>query len=225
MAAGDNIIGIRRSERLTQAEFAHLVGVSKETVCRWEKNRSSLRSSHVAKIMELFNVSADDVLSDSVGFANKARLERTASSQVDDNRRNSDSPSPLAPIPVYRINRSPAGMTLQAVSNAYASPDISQRHPRAVFLQQTGRELDRILPGKSLILVDPDLKPWNGCMVVAMVEQLGIISRRFSAGTTTVMLSTASYQANATDLVVEKRKFKLIGVVVWFQAIRDLSGS
>ena len=62
-------------------------------------------------------------------------------------------------------------------------------------------------------------------MVVAMVEQLGIISRRFSAGTTTVMLSTASYQANATDLVVEKRKFKLIGVVVWFQAIRDLSGS
>ncbi|MEI3352681.1 MAG: helix-turn-helix domain-containing protein [Collinsella sp.] len=37
MGTGQNIKALRKRDQLTQEEFAALIGVSKETVCRWEK--------------------------------------------------------------------------------------------------------------------------------------------------------------------------------------------
>ena len=46
MGVGENIKALRKKSSLTQEEFAKLIGVSKETVCRWEKGLDVLSDPH-----------------------------------------------------------------------------------------------------------------------------------------------------------------------------------
>ena len=56
MGTGQNIKALRKRDQLTQEEFAALIGVSKETVCRWEKDRYTIRRSTLLKIVSKFNL-------------------------------------------------------------------------------------------------------------------------------------------------------------------------
>ena len=54
MGFGANIRKLRTMEHLGQAQLAEMLGVSKETVCRWEKSRYAPRErSSVAPAMNL----------------------------------------------------------------------------------------------------------------------------------------------------------------------------
>lgn len=61
MGFGANIRKLRTMEHLGQAQLAEMLGVSKETVCRWEKSRyaprgailKSYKRSSVAPAMNL----------------------------------------------------------------------------------------------------------------------------------------------------------------------------
>ena len=220
MSVGENLRELRRRERLTQTELARLLGVTKETVCRWERDKSAMRSAHVRRLAELFGISADDILSEVVGLANRQRfLERGAQRAP----RSAERPDgPMAPIPVYRITKSPAATSLKMISEVYAPPDVVERHKNAIFIQNIGKTLDRVYPDRCLLLIDPYIRPWNGCFVVAIVDEIGVVIRRYSAGSNAVLLSPYSHTQDIPDLMVDKRKFKLLGVVVWFQASHDV---
>ena len=71
MGTGQNIKALRKRDQLTQEEFAALVGVSKETVCRWEKDRYAIRRSTLLKIVSKFNLQFDDLASETAGLAAK----------------------------------------------------------------------------------------------------------------------------------------------------------
>ena len=73
MGTGQNIKALRKRDQLTQEEFAALIGVSKETVCRWEKDRYAIRRSTLLKIVSKFNLQLDDLTSETAGLA--ARLD------------------------------------------------------------------------------------------------------------------------------------------------------
>lgn len=47
MGFGANIRKLRTMEHLGQAQLAEMLGVSKETVCRWEKSRYAPRERHI----------------------------------------------------------------------------------------------------------------------------------------------------------------------------------
>lgn len=69
----------------------------------------------------------------------------------------------------------------------------------------------------------PNLKPWNGCSVIALADNSRMVIRRYSTGTNTVMLSSYSYRTSEPDIVLDKRRIRILGVIVWFQASHDLS--
>ena len=75
MGTGQNIKALRKREQLTQEEFAALIGVSKETVCRWEKDRYAIRRSTLLKIVSKFNLPLDDLTSETAGLAAKLDYE------------------------------------------------------------------------------------------------------------------------------------------------------
>lgn len=59
---GENIIKLRKSAKLTQKEFAEIVGVSYQLVSKWEKNETELKMHRAKNIAEKFNVTLADVL-------------------------------------------------------------------------------------------------------------------------------------------------------------------
>ena len=71
MGVGDNIRALRTREHLSQAELAKRLSVTKETVSRWETSKSFIRKAHLEKFIEVFGVTADDVLSEGLGFASE----------------------------------------------------------------------------------------------------------------------------------------------------------
>lgn len=218
MGIGGNIRELRLREGLSQAQFAQMVGVTKETVSRWEHDAVLVRASNLKRMMELFGVVSDDILSEHIGLEAQARF-RSDRQPVD-----AGAVTPASPVPVYKIVRSPAATTVQTASWAYAPPDVVQRHPHAIFFQLEGNDIARTAPAGSHVLVDPDIKPWNGSLVLALMDNTKILCRRFSQGNSMAILSTYAYEDGEPDLVVDRRRVRIMGVIVWHQASHDLPG-
>ena len=83
--------------------------------------------------------------------------------------------------------------------------------------------MSRCYPQSCVLLVDPVAKPWNGCTVVAMVDASAIVIRRYEIRGNTIALSTYSYLTEEPDFTLDRRRLRILGVVVWFQATHDLT--
>lgn len=218
MHVGDNIRSLRKREGYSQADLASCLGVSKETVCRWETGKTLPRQRYIAALAARFSLTRDDLTSIDAGLAAQELLHNAregAADTLDQEKAH----------PVYRIGNSGHGVGLIAAGRALAPPDVHQRHPDAVFIRLSGHEMSRLYPDGSLILIDPKVKPWNGCTVMALVDNLNVVVRRFSGGNNMVLLSSHSYASSSPDIMVDKRRVRIIGVAVWFQASRDLGGN
>ena len=64
-------------------------------------------------------------------------------------------------------------------------------------------------------------KPWNGCAVLALADGKTPVIRRFAEGNDMIVLSSHSYATASPDLMFNKRRIRIIGVVVWYQASHD----
>lgn len=260
MGIGENTRRLRRREGLTQAQFAARLGVAKETVSRWEGNRTFLRRSHVERMVAEFSVSVDDILSDDVGLGSAPEpqnLRRAmgdgrphgehggetagapgrprgaggescardargrAVAEADPCRNDVPADAAAASRPVYKVDRSGNGTTLRHAGCAFAPPDVAARHPASIFVRMDYREMTRLYPVGCLLLVDQRARPFNGCTVVALVDNATIVIRRYTAGNHTVVLSSWSHDAPSPDLMLDKRRVHIIGVAVFFQASHD----
>lgn len=217
MHAGDNIRALRKREGYSQMELAARLGVSKETVCRWETGKSLPRQRHIAELIDQFPLSQDDLLSIDNGLAAQELLHGIRKGALDHEQ------TPEA-RPIYRIGASGGGYNLVSVGKALVPSDVHQRHPDTAFIRLDGNEMSRLYPQGALLLVDSMIKPWNGCTVAALIDNKNVVIRRFSSGNNTVLLSSHSYSSPDPDIMVDKRRVRIIGVVVWFQAARDLDG-
>lgn len=59
---GDNIKSLRRTHDLTQPEFAKIVGISRNSLSRYENGTSSLSTELIDRICQKFNVSYVDIV-------------------------------------------------------------------------------------------------------------------------------------------------------------------
>lgn len=64
----DNIQARRVSERITQEQLAEAVGVSRQTVAKWESGETTPDFEHAVSVAKVLNVSLDDL----AGFDAKA---------------------------------------------------------------------------------------------------------------------------------------------------------
>lgn len=215
MGTGQNIKALRKRDQLTQEEFAALIGVSKETVCRWEKDRYAIRRSTLLKIVSTFNLQLDDLTSETAGLA--ARLDH------EERKGESREVTTDSLCDVFKIQMNGGRTGLKQTGTAALPSSVFKKHRGCFFVQMDTSAMSKCYPIGSHLLVDPTLKPWNGCSVLALADNSRIVIRRYSTGTNTVMLSSHSYRTAEPDIVLDKRRIRILGIIVWFQASHDLS--
>lgn len=62
MEFSENLKYLRNSTQCTQKKLAEYLGLSSNTVCEWEKNRSEPSIATIKKLADFFDVSADYLL-------------------------------------------------------------------------------------------------------------------------------------------------------------------
>lgn len=214
MTQGDNIRSLRAREGLTQQQLADLVGVTKETVCRWERGRTGVKASTLYKLTKLFDVSFDELASIEGGLANP---QSGKPPKNDTTLRQDES------CDVYQIARKGGGFALKQIGRSALPKSVLARHPAGFFVQMNGTGMSRCYPQGSLLLVDPVARPWNGCAVVALTDSSNMVIRRYTMRNNISVLSSHSYLAEEPDIVLDRHRLRILGVVVWFQASHDLA--
>ena len=68
MILADKIISLRKKEGMTQEDLAGQVGVSRQSVSKWESSLSMPDLDKVVKLSQIFSVSTDFLLDDSLGM-------------------------------------------------------------------------------------------------------------------------------------------------------------
>lgn len=64
MKVNEKIYSLRKENHMSQEELADKIGVSRQTVSKWELGESSPDFDKIAPLCELFNITADELLRD-----------------------------------------------------------------------------------------------------------------------------------------------------------------
>lgn len=76
MNFGSNIQYLRMIHKnMTQEELANQLGVSRQTISKWELNQGNPELSKIKEICTLFNCNSDDLLFGNIKIVNKAYSE------------------------------------------------------------------------------------------------------------------------------------------------------
>lgn len=220
MGTGANIRALREKFGLTQDQLAEKLGVTRESVHRWETDKMTVRDRHVSRLIELFGVEPEDIKSEKYGLA----------AQLSGRVRLPDGAMPVVPssatVPLLTLGRVHAGAMTdeEEVAHRVEVPaSVCENHPRAFALEVEGDCMDRVIPEGSHVLVDPDREPGNGSIAVVETESYSAVMRRWYRGSSTLML-TADSHAEQEDMVFgpEDGPVRVVGTVVWWQAPREM---
>lgn len=68
MRFGENLMRLRKQKGYSQEELAHILGVSRQSISKWENNSTTPELERIMKIAKLFNVSLDELINDEKGI-------------------------------------------------------------------------------------------------------------------------------------------------------------
>lgn len=191
-----NIKALRERFGATQRELAEAAGVTENAVSKWETGRSVPRMGTIERIATHYGVTIRSIVDD--GGAGIPLLARPRT--CDEN--GPQAAEGLMPVP-YEVWRD---------------------HPRGYFLKAKGQQMNRLYPEGSLILVDPDVEPSSGSIVVARLDGGDYVMRRLYKGSSVLVLSPDSWEEGYDDIVIagDDHTVEFVGSVVWFQASGEL---
>ena len=201
-----NIKALRKRFGVTQRELAEAVGVTENAVSKWETGYSVPRMGAIEKIATHYGVTIRSIVDDG------GMEERST--------RAGDAGLPLLALPRTCDEDEP-----QAVEGLISVPyEVWRDHPRGYFLKAKGQQMNRLYPEGSLILVDPDVEPSSGSIVVARLDGGDYVMRRLYKGSSVLVLSPDSWEAGYEDIVIsgDDHTVEFVGSVVWFQASGEL---
>ncbi len=66
MQIGNKIMNLRKNNNLSQEELAEKVGVSRQTISKWELNETSPDLKQAKKLSEIFNISLDELVDNDI---------------------------------------------------------------------------------------------------------------------------------------------------------------
>lgn len=202
-----NIKALRKRFGVTQRELAEAVGVTENAVSKWETGYSVPRIGAIEKIATHYGVAIRSIVDDD-------GMERCSASQAGD-----------ADLPLLAMPRTCDEDGLQAVEGLMSVPyEVWRDHPNGYFLKAEGRSMNRLYPEGSLILVDPDVEPRSGSIVVARLNGADYVMRRLYKGSSVLVLSPDSWEEGHEDIVIagDDHTVEFVGSVVWFQASGEL---
>lgn len=212
MGFADNVRANRERLGLSQEELARRVGLTNSAVSQWEGGRAKPRIGVMKALSEIFGMTVSELLGeDAPGAGMHEPVGRSGM------------------VPMRRLGRTHAGNAVEEIPDdgvVEVPAGVAGRHPHAFMLDVDGDCMDRAYPPGCVVMVDPDMEPWNGCAVVAETQPGESVMRRYMRGSSTLMLSPDSYEEH-DDLVFSGdscAEVRLIGVVVWYQASSDETG-
>lgn len=211
MGLAENIRKFRTDADLTQAKLADLVGVTRATVTQWETGWSQPRMGAVEKLSEVLGVSMSELVDDS----NIKRIPGAI--------------TPTEPRKAYLplLGKVHAGdaQEPQVLDERISLPyEVWERHRDGYFLQVEGQCMSKIYPEGSYILIDPMQRPTNGSIAVVSIDGADYVMRRLYKGSSVLVLSPDSWEADYEDIVIagDDHTVEFVGSVVWFQASGEL---
>ena len=86
MSFRDKLLKLRSESKLSQQELADLIGVSRQTVSRWEAGKSVPSSNQIANICKAFHIQANDLVETEGEFSDNAEQEHTDPSLAESSR-------------------------------------------------------------------------------------------------------------------------------------------
>ena len=63
MTTGEKIARLRKGNGLSQEQLAEMLGISRQTVSKWENGTSDPSTSNLLALAKLYDVSAEEILS------------------------------------------------------------------------------------------------------------------------------------------------------------------
>lgn len=76
MNLSDNLKKIRKENNLTQEDLAEKLGVSRQSVSKWESNQAYPEMDKVVQICKMFNLNMDDLLNQDIKEVNNIKQQR-----------------------------------------------------------------------------------------------------------------------------------------------------
>ena len=224
---GDNIRALRvmrgqNGEDMTQSELAEKIGVSRETVNKWETGTiPNLRDSNIKKLRELFSLTVDDLRSESLGLAAQLRGGSNMARTFPVIARE-DATVPL--VTLGRVHAGPFTDEEEAERQVEVPASLLRSHPNARALIVEGDCMNRVVPDGMSVVYDPDMEPRNGSIAIVEAEGYCALMRRWYRGSGTLMLGADSHEDYEDIVLTEKDgPVKVIGTVVWVQSTEEMS--
>lgn len=189
---------------LTQLEVARKLDVSPAAVGAWENNRSRPRLDKLEKLAELLGTTAYELLN-----GNEPMQARPSSVLV----------------PLLGTTHMGEFADEDECDRMIEVPaNVVEAHPGGFCVHADGECMNNRYPSDSVLFVDPHMQPFDGCAVLAETDQYQSIVRKYSKGSTALMLSPDSHSEAFDDIIVraDDAPVKLKGVVVWYQAEKDV---
>lgn len=220
MGIPENIDALLVKYDITQDHLARVAEVTPGAVSGWRKN-SVPRKRAVKKICDYFNLTEDDILSDTVGLAAKEHGRFPAVPGA------ITPPEPRkAYLPLLGKVHAGDAQEPQVLDERISLPyEVWERHRDGYFLQVEGQCMSKIYPEGSYILIDPTRRPANGSIAVVSIDGADYVMRRLYRGANVLVLSPDSFDDGYTDIVVDDpaaHTVEFVGTVVWFQPSAEL---
>ena len=214
MGLAENIRINREKLGIDQGQLAKKLDRTNGAVSQWESGRAIPRLPVLNKMADLFGITVSELMGEEAPEGAPANaIPFTADSDT---------------IPFVRLGKVHAGLSKEEIPDPECVVQIpriiAEAHPRGFLLMVEGDCMDRAYPPGCLVLVDPELQPWNGCAVVAEISPGEAVLRRYSRGQSSLMLYADSH-SSYEDMIFtgDFAEIRLVGTVTWFQAASDES--
>ena len=218
-----NIKAIRKAHGMTQETLAAKLGVTRETIVRWENAKMARprQDEVIGAIKELFDVTDDDLFGISEGFyftvhgLDKPNILPGAT-------------APKKPETAYApllgmVHAGSAETPLVLDDEVPVPKEVMDNHPNGYFLRVVGGCMNRVYPEGCYILIDPDMVPKDNSIAVVRIDGDEHVMRRLHRGYNTMILSPESWDGDWEDIIItDEHTVELVGVVVWFQCAEEL---
>lgn len=214
-----NLTAFLDSRDLTQESFGRMIGKSQGAVSQWLAGNREPASTTLNKICEVFGLERDDFISERAGFY--AKLHG------------------LTDAPAGAIAAKPSSALVPLLGTTHMGEfedegecdrmvevpaSVAEAHPGGFCVRADGECMNNRYPSDSVLFVDPNMQPFDGCAVLAETQDYQSIVRKYSRGASALMLSPDSHDGEFEDIIVraDDAPIMLKGVVVWYQAEKDV---
>ncbi len=219
-----NIRALRDRQHVSQEELASSLGVSRQTIIKWEKGDVARPRNEgiVELIKESFAVSDTDLFGESDGYY--ARIHGLTSAP----------PGAIAAVvedevmvPVRVVGYVHAGEPDEGFGEDGTAPllkSLHDRHRDCFAVVARGDCMNLVFGSGSVLFADPLMEPSDGSIGVFMVGG-DVVVRRLRRGSSTVMLSPESSEPGHRDIIVPADgsvEMECQGVVFWYQSAEEM---